>query len=87
MTPTVSNARRTAKSFGIFIDVSSSARRIVAYFPRERDRTFRYVRLSSGLDIIRKSLGWHEIATIQSTGIDKEAGLLRLTLVIFHVFE
>jgi hypothetical protein len=42
-------------------------------FPRERDRTFRYAPLSSGLDIIRKSLGRHEIATIQSTGIDKEA--------------
>jgi hypothetical protein len=48
-------------------------------FPREADRTFRYAPLSSGLDIVRKSLGRHEIATIQSTEIDKEAGLLRLT--------
>ena len=39
-------------------------------FPREADRTFRYAPLSSGLDIIRKSLGRHEIATIQSTEID-----------------
>src|SRR5438034_6339592 len=46
-------------------------------FPREADRTFRYAPLSSGLDIVRKSLGRHEIATIQATGIDKEAGLLR----------
>ena len=44
-------------------------------FPREADRTFRYAPLSSGLDIVRKSLGRHEIATIQSTDIDKEAGL------------
>ncbi len=36
-------------------------------FPREADRTFRYAPLSSGLDIVRKSLGRHEIATIQST--------------------
>src|SRR5213079_1183117 len=42
-------------------------------FPREADRTFRYAPLSSGLDIVRKSLGRHEIATIQATGIDKEA--------------
>ena len=42
-------------------------------FPREADRTFRYAPLSSGLDIVRKSLGRHEIATIQTTGIDKEA--------------
>src|SRR6478672_11170942 len=53
-------------------------------FPREADRTFRYAPLSSGLDIIRKSLGRHEIATIQTTGIDKEAGLLRLTTVLAH---
>jgi hypothetical protein len=53
-------------------------------FPRERDRTFRYAPLSSGLDIIRKSLGRHEIATIQSTEIDKEAGLLRLTTILAH---
>src|SRR5260370_7880425 len=51
-------------------------------FPREADRTFRYAPLSSGLDIIRKSLGRHEIATIQSTEIDKEAGLLRLTTIL-----
>jgi hypothetical protein len=53
-------------------------------FPREPDRTFRYAPLSSGLDIIRKSLGRHEIATIQSTDIDKEAGLLRLTTILAH---
>src|SRR5215218_6352249 len=53
-------------------------------FPREADRTFRYAPLSSGLDIVRKSLGRHEIATIQSTEIDKEAGLLRLTTVLAH---
>src|SRR5712692_7939608 len=40
---------------------------------REGDRTFRYASLSSGLDIVRKSLGRHEIATIQSTDIDKDA--------------
>ena len=44
-------------------------------FPRETDRTFRYAPLSSGFDIFRKSLGRHEIATIQSTEIDKESGL------------
>jgi hypothetical protein len=53
-------------------------------FPREADRTFRYAPLSSGLDIVRKSLGGHEIATIQATAIDKDAGLLRLTTVLAH---
>ena len=53
-------------------------------FPREGDRTFRYAPLSSGLDIVRKGLGRHEIATIQTTTIDKDAGLLRLTTVLAH---
>ena len=53
-------------------------------FPREAERTFRYAPLSSGLDIVRKCLGRHEIATIQSTGIDKEGGLLRLTTILAH---
>src|SRR4029078_9035870 len=53
-------------------------------FPREADRTFRYAPLSTGLDIVRKSLGRHEIAIIQSTDIDKEAGLLRLTTILAH---
>src|ERR1700726_5309222 len=53
-------------------------------FPREADRTFRYAPLSIGWDIVRKSLGRHEIATIQSTEIDKEAGLLRLTTILAH---
>ena len=48
------------------------------------DRTFRYAPLSSGLDIVRKGLGRHEIATIQTTAIDKDAGLLRLTTVLAH---
>src|SRR6478752_1410924 len=53
-------------------------------FPREADRSFRYAPLSSGLDIVRKSLGRHEIATIQATEIDKQAGLLRLTTILAH---
>ena len=52
-------------------------------FPREDDRTFRYASLASGLDIVRKALGKHEIATVQTTAID-EAGLIRLTTVLAH---
>jgi hypothetical protein len=36
-------------------------------FQREDDRTFRYAPLSSGLDIVCKTLGKHEIATVQTT--------------------
>ncbi len=40
--------------------------------PREQDQSFRYAALSSGLDIVRKALGGHEIATVQTTAIDRE---------------
>jgi ERF superfamily len=53
-------------------------------FPRDGERTFRYAPLSSGLHIVRKTLGRHEIATIQTTAIDKDAELLRLTTVLAH---
>ena len=57
---------------------------IRASHPREQDQTFRYAALSSGLDIVRKALGGHEIATVQTTAIDKEAGLIRLTTTLAH---
>jgi ERF superfamily len=53
-------------------------------FPRERDRTFRYASLASGLDLVRKALGKHEIATVQTTSVDHESGLIRLTTVLAH---
>jgi ERF superfamily protein len=53
-------------------------------FPREGDRSFRYASLSSGLDLVRKSLGRHEIATVQTTSIDVAVGLIRLTTTLAH---
>ena len=57
---------------------------IVSPFPREGMRSFRYAPLSSGLDLVRKCLGQHEIATVQSTTIDRESGLIRLTTTLVH---
>ena len=47
-------------------------------------RHFRYAPLSSGLDIVRKTLSQHEIATIQTTSIDETAGLVRLNTFLAH---
>src|SRR5260370_28644417 len=52
--------------------------------PRESGRAFRYAPLSSGLDLVRKSLGRHEIALVQTSSIDREAGLVRLETVLAH---
>ncbi len=57
---------------------------IPAVFPREADRTFRYASLSAGLEIVRKCLGQHEIAVVQTTAIDKETGLIQLTTLLAH---
>ncbi|MBC7578485.1 MAG: ERF family protein [Tardiphaga sp.] len=53
-------------------------------FPQGADRTFRYASLASGLDIVRKSLGQQEIATIQTTAIDQDSGQIRLTTLLAH---
>jgi len=53
-------------------------------FPREGEKTFRYASLASGLDIVRKSLGQHEIATVQTTAIDQDSGQIRLTTLLAH---
>jgi hypothetical protein len=48
------------------------------------ERSFRYAPLSSGLDIVRKTLGQHEIATLQTTAIDQTAGMVHLTTTLAH---
>ncbi len=48
------------------------------------EQTFRYAPLSSGLDIVRKTLGQHEIATVQTTAIDQAACVVNLTTVLAH---
>ena len=52
--------------------------------PGEGERSFRYAPLSSGLDIVRKTLGQRDIATVQTTAIDKETGVLNLTTMLAH---
>src|SRR5438477_11851327 len=48
------------------------------------ERSFRYAPLSSGLDIVRKTLSQHEIATVQTTSIDDKAGIVRPSTVLAH---
>src|SRR5208282_191754 len=52
--------------------------------PGRTEYTFRYAPLSSGLDIVRKTLGQHEIATVQTTSIDQTAGTVNLTTMLAH---
>src|SRR5262245_3210577 len=49
-----------------------------------KERSFRYAPLSSGLEIVRKTLTQHEIATLQTTALDHTAGIMNLTTVLAH---
>src|SRR6266850_2233350 len=78
-------AAALAKAQGQLTNPEKSLTAIIrSPFPRESDRTFRYASLANGLDIVRKSLGQHEIATIQTTAIDNEIGQIRLTTILAH---
>jgi hypothetical protein len=48
------------------------------------EQIFRYAPFSSGLDIVRKTLGQHEIATVQATAIDHAAGIVNVTTTLAH---
>src|SRR5271166_6012582 len=52
--------------------------------PGETARSFRYAPLSSGLEIVRKTLSEHEIAVIQTTAVDQASRLLTLTTLLAH---
>jgi hypothetical protein len=47
-------------------------------------QSFRYASLSSGLDIVRKTLGGQQIAVAQTTDIDRANGMVNLTTVLLH---
>jgi hypothetical protein len=52
--------------------------------PGEAVRSFRYAPLSSGLEIVRKTLSEHEIAVMQPTAVDPASRMLMLTTLLAH---
>jgi hypothetical protein len=50
----------------------------------ETERSFRYAPLSSGLEIVRKTLSEQEIAVIQTTAVDQGSRMLNLTTLLAH---
>jgi hypothetical protein len=56
-------ASALAKAQAVLVDPKKSLTAIIRTGrPGESERSFRYAPLSSGLDIVRKTLGHHEIA-------------------------
>ena len=68
-------AAALAKAQVELVNPEKSLTATIRSIPGGADRTFRYAPLSSGLDIVRKTLGQHEIATVQTTAIDQTAGI------------
>src|SRR6185369_15661079 len=68
-------------------ELTNPEKSLVAILPAERGqpgRSFRYASLSGGLEIVRKTLGRHEIATIQSTAYDRDSSTIKLTTTLAH---
>src|SRR5262245_30212827 len=78
-------ASALAKAQAVLINPEKSLTAIIRTGrPGESVRNFRYAPLSSGLDIVRKTLGQQEIATVQTTSIDHTAGMVNLTTTLAH---
>jgi hypothetical protein len=70
------------------VELVNPEKSMVAMIPADgkgaAEQIFRYAPLSSGLDIVRKTLGQHEIATVQATAIDHAAGIVNVTTTLAH---
>ena len=70
------------------VELVNPEKSMVATVPAEGKRAaeqiFRYAPLCSGLDIVRKTLGQHEIATVQATAIDHVAGIVNVMTTLAH---
>ena len=68
-------------------ELSNPEKSLSARLPAERgqpERSFRYAPLAGGLEIVRKTLGRHEIAVIQATAIDRDSATIKLTTTLAH---
>ena len=78
-------AAAVAKAQG---ELTNPEKSLVATIPADGpggvERSFRYAPLSSGLEIVRRTLSQYEIATVQTTALDQSAGIVNLTTVLAH---
>src|SRR5246500_6048722 len=65
------------------IELSNPEKTLTGTIPvRGGERSFRYASLAAGLDLVRKCLGQHNIALIQTTAVDQ--GQIMLTTLLVH---
>jgi hypothetical protein len=70
------------------VELINPEKSMVATMPADgkgsAEQIFRYAPLSSGLDIVRKTLGRHEIAAMQATAIDHAVGIVNVLTTLAH---
>jgi hypothetical protein len=70
------------------VELVNPEKSMVATMPADGKRAveqiFRYAPLCGGLDIVRKTLGQNEIATVQATAIDHAVGIVNVTTTLAH---
>jgi hypothetical protein len=70
------------------VELANPEKSMVARLPADgkaaAEQIFRYAPLAGGLDIVRKTLGRHEIATVQATQIDHAVGIINVTTTLAH---
>jgi hypothetical protein len=70
------------------VELVNPEKSMIAMMPADgkgaAEQIFCYAPLSSGLDIVRKTLGRHEIATVQATAIDHPSGIVNVTTTLAH---
>ena len=77
-------AAALAKAQGELVNPEKSLTATIKGEGGASQQTFRYAPLSSGLEIVRKTLGQHEIAIVQTTSTDSAAGMINLTTTLAH---
>ena len=77
-------AAALAKAQGELINPEKSLTATIKTDDGAAQQIFRYAPLSSGLEIVRKTLGQHEIAVVQTTSTDPAAGMINLTTMLAH---
>jgi len=75
-------AAALAKAQGELVNPEKSLTATIKTEGRATQQTFRYAPLSSGLEIVRKTLGQREIAVVQTTSTDPAAGMINLTTML-----
>ncbi len=73
-----------AKAQAELVNPPKSLTAVLEAGPGRERHSYRYAPLSSGLTIVRKTLGRHELAIVQTTDLDPASGRVELTTTLVH---